>query len=104
MTQRDAPSDSARREALELGSTSAGVRWAAHYRDQLHKQGRPAAGGWPGTMNEARVHAAAFFGTELPRRGMGALTYQESEFAARAVYAAARRHWLLRQEREAPEQ
>lgn len=103
VTQRDVPVDPARCELLELESSSAGARWAACCRDELRKQSRQAAGGWPGTMSEARAHVAAYIGTELRRRGMGALTHQESELAARAVYAAARRHWLLRREPEASE-
>jgi hypothetical protein len=103
MTQRRATNELERRELLELGSTSAGARWAACCRDELRKQGRPLAGGWPGTMSEARARVAAYFATELPRRGMGALTYQECEWAARTVYAAARRDWLKHGEQETPE-
>ena len=101
MTQRDVSGDPARCQVLELGTTSAGARWAASFRHELRKQGRPAAGGWPGTMSEARVHVAAYLATELRRRGMGMLTEQERELAARAVYAAARSHWLMRREPEA---
>ena len=81
---------------VEAGSTAAGARWAASWRDDLRKQGRPASGGWPGTLSEARAQVAAIFVRD-------ALTLQERELAARAVYAAARRDWLSHEEPEPAE-
>jgi hypothetical protein len=95
--------DTTRRAVLEEGSDLAGTRWALGFREELRREGRPAAGGWPGTMSEARARVAAHFRSELSRRRMQALTHAECEWAARNVYAAARRNWLLHEEPEQPE-
>ena len=57
----------------------------------LRAEGRALAGGWPGTMSEARGWARA----ELT--GMGVQpTHEELEWLARATYAQARDAWLAR--------
>jgi hypothetical protein len=85
----------ARRLLLEHGPASAGACWAAGWRDDLIRDGRPAAGGWPGTVREARLRVTAALAPELSRRNLPALTPEELERAARVAYAAARREWLL---------
>jgi hypothetical protein len=89
-----------RRALLERGSVSAGTNWAASWREDLRKQGRPAAGGWPGTLSEARAHVTSFFLRELRQRSMLALTPEEREWTAKAAYAAARQDWLSHGEHE----
>jgi hypothetical protein len=102
-SRREEAANLSRKNLLEEGSNTAGERWAAGWRDDLRAQGRPAAGGWPGTVAEARARVIALLGPELHRRKMVALTHEELERAARCAYARARRDWLARNEREAPE-
>jgi hypothetical protein len=64
-----------------------GDAWAQRVALDLRREQRTAAGGWPGTMSEARAHTTAHF------RGR-ALTPVELEDAARAVYQRARGRWL----------
>lgn len=92
-----------RRELLESAAEDAGQRWAKLCRDDLRLEGRRAAGGWPGTIAEARARVVAHLAPELRRRGMIALTHLELDTATRAAYASAKRDWLARGEREDPE-
>jgi len=62
-----------------------GVAWAVSVRQALEREGRPAAGGWPGTMSQARTLAA---------RAAKRATAAERERLARDLYAAAKAHWL----------
>lgn len=64
-----------------------GDAWAQRVALDLRREQRTAAGGWPGTMSEARVRTSAHFRGKL-------LTPVELEDAARAVYQRARSHWL----------
>ena len=102
-SRREEATEEARRALLEEASIATGERWAAGWRDDLRQEGRPAAGGWPGTVAEARARVTAHLGPELHRRKMLALTHEELERAARTAYARARRDWLSRNEREIPE-
>lgn len=67
-----------------------GRSWAADLRAALVRERRRASGGWPGTLAEARVHVAH----ALRVQGMQVATSQESEGAARVMYASARSAWL----------
>ncbi|MBI5532000.1 MAG: hypothetical protein HY898_04745 [Deltaproteobacteria bacterium] len=88
---------------LRSGACDAGRRWAETFRAGLLLEGRAVAGGWPGTMPEARAVVRASFAAEVARRRVGALSSEEIEWLARIVYASARQDWLSRAEREAPE-
>jgi hypothetical protein len=83
----------ARRAWLEEGAIAASKLWVGGWREALRRQGRPAAGGWPGTVAEARAHVVAYFTAELHRRNMPALTHDELMWAAKTAYAAAKRDW-----------
>jgi hypothetical protein len=67
-----------------------GRSWAAELRAALAREKRRASGGWPGTLAEARVHVAR----ALRVQGLQVATSQESEGAARLMYASARSAWL----------
>ena len=71
-------------------ATRIGRAWAEEVRAALHRDGRSANGGWPGTMREARQHAA---------RSDDALCTADREAAVHALYAAARSHWLVLRDR-----
>jgi hypothetical protein len=77
---------------LEIG---AGL--AARWKLAMAEQGRAVAGGWPGTISEARAHVVAYFDRELSLRKMPLLTIAELLAATQAVYARARRDWLSAQ-------
>jgi hypothetical protein len=74
---------------LELGST-----WAATLCDSVRKEGRDVAGGWPGTVLEARGRIWQHVNAELARRGFGALTEAELVQATDSAYAHAKKAWL----------
>jgi hypothetical protein len=82
-----------RRTFLEEGAVAIGKQWVRGCREDLRQQGRPAAGGWPGTLAEARARVSAHFTEELRRRSMVALTYSELDWVAKATYATAKRDW-----------
>ncbi len=91
-----------RRLFLEQSAVTLGQSWADQWRDDLHREGRPAAGGWPGTLREARVRVEHHLLTEVTRRKMPAVTEAEREVAARRAYASARARWCRQAEPEAP--
>jgi hypothetical protein len=67
-----------------------GRSWAADLHAALVREKRRASGGWPGTLGEARAHVARALGNQ----GMRVGSVQQSEGAARVVYASARTAWL----------
>lgn len=96
------PREAARRLFLERSAVTLGQTWAEEWRADLRREGRPAAGGWPGTLREARVRVERFLLSEMSRRKMAAVTEAEREVAARAAYASARHEWCRQAEPEAP--
>ena len=54
------PREAARRLFLERSAVTLGQTWAEEWRANLRREGRPAAGGWPGTLREARVRVERF--------------------------------------------
>jgi hypothetical protein len=96
------PREAARRLFLERSAVTLGQTWAEEWRADLRREGRPAAGGWPGTLREARVRVERFLLAEMSRRKMAAVTEAEREVAARAAYASARHEWCRQAEPEAP--
>ena len=96
-----AKSDGSERSALlEQRAVTGGQVWARKTRQDFHDEGRRAAGGWPGTMSEARARVAEFVLPWMARKGMVAATSAEYEQAARVLYASARSTWLAQRDRE----
>jgi hypothetical protein len=89
----------ARRVVLEELGVSLGKAWAERCREDLRLEGRAVAGGWPGTLPEARARIARQIAQELARRGMPAATETEREICARAAYASARADWQSHREK-----
>jgi hypothetical protein len=85
--------EASRHEFLEERAVALGRTWADQWRQDLHGEGRPAAGGWPGTVPEARGQVLRGIPAEMARRKMPALTEGERELAVRTVYASARGEW-----------
>ena len=83
----------ARRAFIQRSATALGRSWAERWREELRREGRPAAGGWPGTLREARSRVGHELPAEMRRRQMAAITEEERELAARTVYASARTEW-----------
>jgi hypothetical protein len=85
---------SARRLLIERAAMAAADDWVRRLSGELLAERRAAAGGWPGTMSEARNCTRAYVIGELARRQATPPTADELEFAARASYARARTQWL----------
>lgn len=101
LTPTKRPSTANRRQTF-LGKRAAtlGMEWAKAWREELHRQGRPAAGAWPGTMSEARARVDQFIVPELVRRGMRSASDEERAEAVRVAYNAAKVHWNEHRDRD----
>mgnify|MGYP006929325263 CR=1 FL=1 len=76
---REASDDDRRARAIEGGRA-----WAASVRETVHAEGRPAAGGWPGTVTEARARVSAAVPGTLPpevQRALAKLLYSTARDA-----------------------
>jgi hypothetical protein len=96
------PKVAARRAFIEEAAAAIGRIWAEGRREELRREGRPAAGGWPGTLREARSCVERSLPLELRERKMSAITTPEREIATRAIYASARIEWRRHAEPEDP--
>lgn len=83
-----------RRAFLDSNSASVGTDWSVALRSSLKQQGRAAAGGFPGTISEARAHVNRTLPRALSSAAMSVLSSDEREWSARVVYASARKDWL----------
>lgn len=97
-------SPSVRRAVIDSLATGLGQSWARRSREALHREGRAAAGGWPGTVGEATAYVAQALLSDQHQQPSPMLTTAERELLARAVYASARHEWLLHLDPEAPKQ
>lgn len=70
-------------------AVAAGRDWAAVRVRELAEQDRQVAGGWPGTLREAKAQVLA----ALSKRGAAAPTVEQLDGLARAATAAARNCW-----------
>lgn len=78
---------------LEQTAVSTARGWAAAFRLELAREGRPADGGWPGTLSEARMRAGEEFRRVLAQRSMPAPARDELDLVARLTAEQARRAW-----------
>jgi hypothetical protein len=83
---------------LESAAIAAGLAWAASCTEQLRREGRRVAGGWPGTLSEARGRLTAHLVAQLGRGFV--LANDEIESLAKATYNAARTDWLSKAGRD----
>ncbi len=79
---------------LEQDPLTVGTIWARAISDHITAQGRIIAGGWPGTLVEARNRIARHLHDELAKRGMKGLEAEELQRAANSTYARAKQEWL----------
>jgi hypothetical protein len=87
-------------EAARGRAEQVGRSWANELRAAIVGEKRRAAGGWPGTLREARTHVAVSLIPWLRNNGQTAVTSQQCEGAARLVYASARKVWLENRDTE----
>ena len=83
------------RELEHLVSVDAET-WAQETARSLRNERRAAAGGWPGTLSEARLRVFQV----LALASAGQLPIEAHERLARLSYAAARKHWANQAEAE----
>jgi hypothetical protein len=81
-------------EVARSRAEQVGRGWATELRAAIVGEKRRAAGGWPGTLREARAHVAVSLIPWLRSHGMSGVTSRQYEGAARLVYASARKVWL----------
>ena len=99
-----APAPGVRRAVIDSLANALGQSWAKRSREALHRDGRAAAGGWPGTVGEATAYVAQALLSDQYRLPNPMLTPAERDLLARAVYASARHEWLRHLDPEAPKQ
>ncbi len=95
------PTTGSRQVLLAWAARAEACAWTSWWVGELRRQNRPIAGGWPGTLSEARVRVARRIAVELGPQL--AATRQEVEEAARVTYGAARDEWNESREPEAAE-
>jgi len=83
-----------RAEVLGRIAVETGEAWVLWWYDQLRRQRRPVAGGWPGTLSEARARLTARVSADLGREFT--LTYAELDVLARTAYFRAKGEWCAR--------
>jgi hypothetical protein len=83
------------RQALFVAiATEVGRQLFAARRDTIQGERRRIAGGWPGTLREARSAAESAVKYALGQRDLSPATGDELASAARVAYSEAQRNWL----------
>lgn len=84
-----------RGKLLDEYPVTLGISWARSLKEDFLREQRAVAGGFPGTVPEARWRVARYLGAELARLRLSPLLPEETSSAVDAAYARARREWLL---------
>jgi hypothetical protein len=80
-----------------------GLEWAERWFERVEREQRLVAGGWPGTMSEARAQVVHALVPWLRERGQWPTAdVTNFEATARVLYVAARAAWLQRSVAAAP--
>ena len=80
-----------------------GLEWAEHWFDWAEREQRTLAGGWPGTMSEARAQVVRSLVPWLRERGRWPTAEVTNfEATARVVYSTARTAWRQRSVADPP--
>lgn len=82
-------------ERLAIEAADAWIEW---WKRELEQQGRAMAGGWPGTLSEARARVAAHIATALGKDHV--LDTVTLDALMHCTYKTARSSWLSRASRE----
>jgi hypothetical protein len=91
-----------RRALIEQSASAVGLSWSEGFRADLRREGRLPAGGWPGTLREARGRVDQALPHELRRLKMPAITEAERALAVKTAYASARNDWRRHIQPEGP--
>jgi len=91
------PQELDRWRVLEHLAAAEGMAWAVSSCAELRSQGRSIAGGWPGTLSQARLRVAVCMTTQGRNPGR-ALTSADIDWLARTVYLTAKAEWLAQSE------
>ena len=91
------PQELDRWRALEHLAAAEGMAWAVSSFEELQRQGRSIAGGWPGTLSQARLRVAVRMAGQ-DRRPTNPLTAADIDWLARTVYLTAKAEWLAQAE------
>ena len=83
-----------RGKLLDECAVTLGTSWARALGEAVLREQRVVAGGFPGTVPEARWRVARYVGAELARLELSPLRPDEASTAVDATYARARREWL----------
>jgi hypothetical protein len=83
-----------RGKLLDECALTIGASWARSLGEAMLSEQRVVAGGFPGTIPEARWRVARYLGAELSRLELSPLRPDEVSTAVGAAYARARRDWL----------
>ena len=84
-------------------ATMVGASWAQALSDAIRQERRRVAGGFPGTIPEARFRVNEYLRGELMRLELSPLAPLELSRAVEVAYARARRDWLdMGREAKAP--
>ncbi len=83
----------AREVALEAAALDAARMWTEATRGGLAREGRPIAGGFPGTVNEARARSGEVAARVLVKLSLPPMTHDELGRVTRIAYDEARRLW-----------
>jgi len=95
-------SQAARLRFLETTATEVGQLLFAHRRTETLREGRALAGGWPGTVGEARALTLTVLVPALVQQRMAAHTSGELVQVMHAAYGEARRAWLTNRHQAQP--
>lgn len=90
------PKELERWNGLEDRARAEGFAWVSSSCEELRQQGRPIAGGWPGTLSQARLRVRACVTGGGPK--VTALSRDDVDWLARTVYLTAKAEWLARVE------
>lgn len=82
-----------RNQLLDTRSSALGASWAQTVLAETRQEGRSIAGGWPGTLPEARALVGLEFHREVGGRALGMLCPSELSTAVSIAYERAKRDW-----------
>jgi hypothetical protein len=97
---RAAERDERRKAFLEQTAATVARNWVDQCRHDLRLEGRAAAGGWPGTLSEARIRVKHQLDDEFARHTIAEVSGTERELVARTAYTRARTQWFRKAEPE----
>ncbi len=90
------PEDLDRWDVLERLAAAEGLAWASRSCEELRQQGRSIAGGWPGTLSQARLRVRICMTARS--NASPVLTRDDLDWLARTVYLTAKAEWLAQVE------